>query len=710
MAELQRLLFSPKRLITLLLIAVVNLALFSGNCRSEREQNAAYYERMRSWGVFALQEEQRATEHYLTVDYPNYLELVQSQSQSQSVLGKLSRKNGQNDFISRNLEKTAEDYRRLGKVTLQDGENRGIRAVMNYDLTDILLLLAPLLLVLELSGDAATAVGALTRSTKRGRVPLTVWRMLAVVLLSALDILVLYGGNIAYTWYFYGNPGISRAVQSLPEFQYCPYRLSIGGFFLCTALLKLLALTVIALLVWVLLARLHPILGWSISGAALGSMYLLHTLVLPTARFNHFRFLNVFAALEADEFYTEYLNLNWFSHPSGFLADMLAAVLLMLAVMCALTVILIGRCRPARLGQGAAAVQDRLKQMLTRFLPLHTRFGFEGWKLLIAQKAVLILAAAALMGVSLWKEIQIYAPVMQETKTMYASYQGEVTKENIQKLAKRTAFLADLVVRTRKQLDEASLKEKIKNQICKKKGMKEEDYLPASSKRIETIERSLEQYTQNLSLHEQMLSKLMHNARYTAETGRPAWIVPEESYQILFNESASERRCCMVLLLFLIFAFSSVGAFDNRYDTLMLLRSTKHGRLGMRSRQMIWIALLSAVASVGLHGIYLVHVYRDVRLPMLEAPAQSIAYLQWIPVSVSLKTAVIGFMVLRFLAAFLLACGVFCISRFSRTPQKALLLAMVVFLLPAALAESGVPQFSRLDFIRFLSCCRKAAA
>ena len=154
MAELLRLLFSPKRLITLLLIAVVNLALFSGTCRTEREQTARYYEQMRSWGVFAQQEEQRKMEKYLTSDYPKYLELVQSQSQSQSVLGKLSRKTGQNDFIARNLEKTAQDYRRLGTVTLKGGENRGVEAVMNYKLTDILLLLAPLLLVLELSGDA----------------------------------------------------------------------------------------------------------------------------------------------------------------------------------------------------------------------------------------------------------------------------------------------------------------------------------------------------------------------------------------------------------------------------------------------------------------------------------------------------------------------------------------------------------------------------
>ena len=688
MAELLRLLFSPKRLITLLLIAVVNLALFSGTCRTEREQTARYYEQMRSWGVFAQQEEQRKMEKYLTSDYPKYLELVQSQSQSQSVLGKLSRKTGQNDFIARNLEKTAQDYRRLGTVTLKGGENRGVEAVMNYKLTDILLLLAPLLLVLELSGDAETAVGALTRSTKRGRIPLTAWRMLAVVLLSAMDILVLYGGNIAYTSYFYGNPDFGRAVQSIPAFQYCPYRLSIGGFFFCTALLKLLALTVLALLVWLLLARMHPLLGWGISALSVGGMYLLHRLILPTAKLNHFRFLNPFAALDGTEFYTEYLNLNWFSHPSGFTADMLAVMILLLAVLSTLVIVLIGKCRPGRIGQGAAVLQERLRVRMNRLLPVHTRFGAEGWKLLIAQSALLVAAAAALFGVSLWRDIRIYAPISDGSKSLYKEYVGEVTREKVQKSAERTYFLADLVVKTQKQLAEAQRKE------------------PENHQRHGIIEQSLQQYRNNLQLNEQMLSKLLHNARYTAKTGRPAWIVREEAYQLLFKETASERRCCMVLLLFLIFAFHGICAYDNRYDTLMLLRSTKHGRLGMRARQFIWIALLTALASTALHGIYLLHLYREAGLPMLNAPAQSIAYLQWIPVSITLKSAVIWLMILRFGAALLVACGVFAVSRYSRTPQKALLTAMVIFMLPAALAESGSEQFAKLDFIRFLSCCR----
>ena len=125
---------------------------------------------------FGIQQE---TEKYLNGGYSSYLEYIQTQSQKQSVLQKLSRNKTQRDYIARNLEKTVQDYQALGSVTLQNGENRGILAVMHFDLTDFLLLLAPILLVMELAGDSNTAVGALIRSTKRGRVPLTAWRMLA---------------------------------------------------------------------------------------------------------------------------------------------------------------------------------------------------------------------------------------------------------------------------------------------------------------------------------------------------------------------------------------------------------------------------------------------------------------------------------------------------------------------------------------------------
>ncbi len=694
MAELKRLLFSPKRLVTLLLIAVINLAFFSGRCRTDREQNlySQFDYRVYYYYGYGFGEdedyEKKQMEIYLTEKYPAYLETVQKQSQSQSILSKLSRDKDQNKFIDRNLKKTAEDYRRLGNIRLEAGENRGIKAVMQYHLTDYLLLIAPLLLVLELAGDGTSAVSELTRSTKNGRVPLTAWRILAVVLLTAADILLLYGGNIAFAWGFYGNPGLSRAVQSMPQFQYCVFRLSFRGFFLCAAGLKLAAVTAIALFVWLLTSRLHPILSWGISALSLGGMYLLHELVLPTATLNHFKFINLFAALEANTFFTEYLNLNWFSYPSGFLTDLLLALFLLLLILTALLLWLVGRCRPVRFGARAEALRDRFSLLLNRFLPVHTRFGFEGWKLLIAQRVLLIAAAAGAFGWYLWKDIGMYMPVSRESERVYIEYEGEITPEKLKKAEDYVELLREKIETVTAQLEQAQLEEKPADYI----GM---------------LQRQLGEFQLNLELYGKMLDILHRNHDYTARTGRPAWFVRDEAYQLAFYESAGERRCSMALLMFLIFAFYGVAAYDNRYDTRMLLRSTRHGRAGLRVRQFVWIGILTAAAAIGLHGICLRHISRDTGFAMLYAPAQSLAYLQWIPVSVSLKTALILLTVVRVLIASAVASCVFLISRFSRTPQKALLIALLVFLLPSALTESGIRQLSAFDFVHILSCCKR---
>ena len=204
MAELQRLLLSPKRIIILLMIAVINLAMFSGYCRADREEALAYYNSMRMFGVNVQNEAHSKTKQYLEQDYSAYLEYVQGQSQSQSILGKLTKKNS---YVDRNSAKTGRDYKRLTGLMLEDGENRGINAVKDYAITDYLLLIAPLLLILELLADADTAAGDLVRATRNGRVQLCTWRILAVLLLSAASVLLLYGGNILFTCKFYGAPG-----------------------------------------------------------------------------------------------------------------------------------------------------------------------------------------------------------------------------------------------------------------------------------------------------------------------------------------------------------------------------------------------------------------------------------------------------------------------------------------------------------------------
>lgn len=713
MIELFRLLCSKNRLVILLMIGVVNLALFSGYCRSEREEQVDLFNQRIAWGVSTVQQERAAEQKYLSEDYYTYLSYIIGQDSSQSVLGKLTKKD---TFITRNTEKTVRDYKRLEGIKLRSGENRGVLATVNYDVTDYLMLVAPLLLVLELLAEADTAVGALTRTTKRGRVPLTAWRVLAVGLLSAMSVLVMYGGNIVYAAAFYGSAGLLRPLQSIPLFQLCALRIRIGGYFLLTGMLKTLAVTAIALFIWVILSRFHPILGWMISALILGGLYTLEAVILPTSKVSFLKFLNVFAALRADCFFTQYSNMNVLGYPVSFITLMLAVICGAIVLLVLLCLLLVGFCRPKRIGQSFAALQTAIRKAFTRHLPCHTLFGFEGWKLLIAQKGLLIIAVAGIMGFSVWNEMQLYSTVTSEAQRIYDNYSGEVNEAQI----KRIAFITngDVVSIERGQ---AYLNRRIDEKAQEKAdafgeltGADEHavkaarNYIKmhlrySSDQELGKLRSNIERTYSSLKYYEALLGELLEMKQFKADTGLDVWFIRQDCYMLIFRDHAAERRCCMVLLLFLIFAFSGTEAFDNRNEIRMLLRSTKNGRAKMLTAKLVWAALLTAVATVGLHGVFLLHVITDIGLPMSEAPAQSLPLLRWIPVPMTLRTAIALYFVLRFLAAFALAVGVMALSRLSKTPQKGLLLALVVFMLPSALAESGITALRALDFIRALA-------
>lgn len=704
MAELYRLLLSPKRIIILVMIAVINLVLFSGYCRTERETSVAYYNNMKMWGRNIQAEEYRAAKKYLEVDYPQYLDYVQHQTQSQSILSSLSK---ENTFVERNAVKTAEDYQKLGDITLKSGENRGINAVRSYTITDYMMLIAPLLLILEMLADADSAVGDLTRATKQGRIPLCAWRITAVFINAAATVLTLYGGNILYTCNFYGSPTLLRAVQSIPDYQACPLRLSVGGYLLAAGLLKMLALTVISMIIWVILARFHAVLGWLISGVWLGGSWLLYRIIVPTAKLNYLKFLNVFASLDAHIFFTQYCNLNFFGYPAGFLGTMLLFCLILLTAGILLCLWLIGYAYPKKAGARMEKLKDRLAQWFTRHLPVHTLFGFEGWKLLIAQRGFLLLLLTALMGFSLWQDIRVYVPGNPATDRFYSMFSGEITEENVRRAAfivigeiksiknSRIALAKKYIIRAKENQDEEIQKKKKENPY----------YYTQNDRAIDDILGHIQKSQDELYYYRKCLDSMLSLARYTRETGRPAWFIPSEAYTVLFQDSAAEHRCCTVLLLYLIFAFSGICAYDNRYDTRMLLRCTRHGRAGLFTAQMLWVMLLTALVTTGIHSVYLVHLLHAADTASLDAPAQSLKMFQWIPFFVTMRGVIVLHLLLRYLAALAVSAGICIISWCSKTPQKALLMSMVVFLLPSALAESGIYQLQALNFVRRLTCC-----
>ncbi len=669
MRELQRIWTSPKTLLILLLLAVLNLALFAGFCRTESVQYAA-----------EAQERSEQTEIYLTTGYQQYLSYITAQSQAQSILGSLGQ---QSDYIKRNREQTIADYRSLGELTLQSGEDNGIRALLGFTLTDYLMLLAPLLLVMELVSAQRSACGVMLRCTKKGRWQLMFWRMLALFSVSAVSVLLLWGSDLVYSGMYFGDPVLGRPLQSIMEFQQCHFALTVGEWFVAMGICKLFAVFCIALVFWLVLSVCQPILSALVLLLTVGGQLLCYILIVPAVAFNYPKFCNLFALLDADLFFTDYCNLNWFSHPFGMFESCVITCMILLILLAVSCVVCIAMLHPFVVGSRLQFYGEKLRAWCSVRFGCHSLFWNEGKKLLIAQRGLLILAITAALGYSLWQDLMFYTATDYRMLEIYEQYEGEVTDEKLTKIADRIERLENNVQQY-----------KISVQHAIDIGLSDFAVAEAQGK--------LAQAENELHCYQDVQTALLDVRHYTEETGYDAWWIRQDAYVHLFSEAAGVRRCGMLLLLCLVFLFSGIGAYENQFGAIPLLRSTKRGRWGRNCNKLFWIAGLSCIVALALYGIHALRIEDSIGFAFTEAPMHSIAILRDIPFSISLHSFILLFMAARMLAAVLFALTVAWIGSRCRNPQNALLVCLMIFLLPAALCETGISILRPIDWICWL--------
>ncbi len=657
MRELQRIFGNPSTYLVLVLLCVMNLALFAGFCRSRDEQNA-----------FSADRVAQETAEYLESGYHAYLERISGQSAGQSILSNLGK---QSDFIKRNRAVTVRDYAALEGITLQPGEDEGIKAMLDDTVTDYLLLIAPLLLVMELLTVQNSPCGAMLRSTKKGRVPLLLWRMLAVLLLSLLSVLLIWGGNIVYSTIHFGDPVWGRAVQSVPAFQHCALPITVGEFFLLWGLMKLGAVCCITLLVWLILSVFRPVMAVLVLLPAVGGQWLLYTLQDAASGFNHLKFCNLFAMLEGGFFFTDYNNLNWFGHPFAMLDSAVIAFLVLLGAAAAGMILLVGVCHPIQMGEGVQRWLEQLQKRCSERFGIHTVFGYEGKKLLIAQKGLPVILVTAAMTVSLYGETKLFVPTISYWDEAYEKYGGPVTEEKMEQFGEYLVYLEERVVQCESAVERSIALGLTQSEIDRETG------------RLQQAKEKLEFY-HNVDLRMEELDA------HRQKTGQAVWLMPQEGYRGLFGASASAERYSMLLLLFVIFLSAGIGAYENRFGAAPLLRSTKGGRIKRIGCKALWLALLVIPAAICVYGSYSACVAESTALEYGNAPVQSLDMLRRFPLALDID----GFYILWMAARAVLMAGfayvVALLGSRCRNPRNALLVCLVVFFLPAALAQAGI--------------------
>ncbi len=670
MRELQRIFSTPRTYIILVLLCVMNLALFAGFCRSRAEENEYYAEQIAAQTVT-----------YRETGYHDYLKQISGQSTGQTILGGLGK---QSDFIKRNRTRTIRDYEKLQGITLQDGADEGIQAMLQYNITDYLLLIAPLLLILELLTVQTSACGDMLRSTRKGRVPLLLWRMLAVFLLCLLSVVLIWGGNIAYGQFFFGDPVYDRAVQSIPAFQHCPWRITVGEFLLLWGILKVMAVFCITMLIWLILSVFQPVMAILVALPVIGGQFLCYNLIDAASAANHLKYCNVFAMLESGFFFTDYNNLNWFEHPFGMFFSALIAFGVIFAAAFTLLIVFVGYRHPMRVGDSVQQWLEKAQKWYSSHFGIHTVFGYEGKKLLLAQKGLLMIAVTAIMAVSMYQDTKIFVPTLTYWNDAYEEFGGPVTEENMQAYEDYIITLQEYVKRAQISLDKS-----IELGLSKEWIAEDEGKLMRAQKRLDYFS-SFRSVIEPLDTHRR-------------QTGQVVWLMPQESYNSLFGASAAAERFSMLLLLYTIFISAGIGAYENRFGAIPLLRSTKHGRLRRIAYKGVWLLMLVLPMALILYGCFSACVASSTELEYGMAPVQSLDRLRGFGIEMSIDAFYALWMAARCLLMTLFAYLVAVVGSRCKNQRNALLLCLIVFFLPTALAQTGIPVLEKLSVSNLLS-------
>ena len=188
-----------------------------------------------------------------------------------------------------------------------------------------------------------------------------------------------------------------------------------------------------------------------------------------------------------------------------------------------------------------------------------------------------------------------------------------------------------------------------------------------------------------------------------AEGGYRPWVVTSASvryYDSVYGEASRDvqRLNAAVAMVFLILCCAALSAFEHQSGVVFMLRSLKRGRRGVFARKLLTAAVMTALVWA---IVYVPEFYEFVRLfrPVdMAAPIGNFDVLSYFPLpSVSIGQYMSMVYILRFVMLYLLAMVIMFISERVPTVELSYIVNIVLLGLPAILFALGI------DFLRYVS-------
>lgn len=599
-------------------------------------------------------------EFHKVFGYEDYLDSIQKIKNNLSGIS-IFQNESSDSFSNRNIEKSAADYDKMDGVQIRWQPSKGITLASESAITDILLFLGLMLFIGGLiTEEKEKRLFYITRATKHGMSAYLFGKLSALLIHAFAITIVMIGSNLAFAAITTGVGDLTSSIQSLAPYMESSLSISVLEYLFMSVLTKTAVLFGFgAILTAVAIASTKGFMSY-FAGMLLLSLSGLFYIVIPAySALCPLKYLNFIGAMESEQLYGAYLNLNINEYPVSRPALTWTVLIFMIigTIVLCLTLFLHGNHLELK--------KARLVRLI-RFRPHGNLLRHEAYKLLITNCAALVLLCFAVL-IGYYGISQEYHPSVKEEyyQKMMLQLEGEFTKQKEQ-----------LILSERDRFEEATRQiEQIDTMVHNG----EIDDLTADAMK-EKWEAVLSFYPSFERIETQYTRVKQGGGEFVYDTG----------YLYLFGKQDNSFLICALLLsACMVLSFHNSISMEHSKKSWFLLGTTACGRRKIIVRK-LWVCLMCAALLSVVPWIFRSICISEV-FPMsgLLNPIQSIPAFEHISITMPILCFTILAVLSQMVSVMIAALIVFAISGWRKNDMQSLFFGLLILVIPMVLKLMG---------------------
>lgn len=208
-------------------------------------------------------------------------------------------------------------YAALERQEIRLASSAAVRMLAEFSWNDLFLIMAVSAVVFQVVYvERCEETQQLVLYTKKGYPRIWMIKLAAVSLATIFLYLLFEGVQWLLTWKWIGIPQLNLPVQSVKEYLYCPYNMTVGDTLLYTSIWKLAAILLVANVFFLVISILHDqVIAWVVDLFFLISQFLLWNKIHYGMWYGGWKEGNLFALLSPGHYYKQAVFIRLFQVP-----------------------------------------------------------------------------------------------------------------------------------------------------------------------------------------------------------------------------------------------------------------------------------------------------------------------------------------------------------------------------------------------------------